>query len=236
MTTEKEKIAEFYNGHAQQVQGKVGVNIRHRSIMRRLERAGLRSEHHVLEVGCGIGTLTRLLAKTVRKGSILAVDISPAAIDMGRKVLSKHEQVKLQVSDMSDFHSDRKFNMIVLPDVLEHIPEDQHDRLFRTLEAHLAPGGTICIHIPDPTALDWMRKERPNDMQIIDQSLPIGTLVERFGKCDLVLERFERYGLWTREPDYDWIEFKRPTTEVKQTKWSYPRAVFNEILSRLGIY
>jgi 2-polyprenyl-3-methyl-5-hydroxy-6-metoxy-1,4-benzoquinol methylase len=229
------QIQEFYDGHAEHVQGKVGVNIRHRSIMRRLRRAGLGRAHHVLEIGCGTGTLTSLLAKRVTSGSIHAVDISEQAVRMARKRFAGNAAVTVEVNDMSAFAVHKRFDLIVLPDVLEHIPEEQHAALFATLAAHLAPSGVVCIHIPDPFALDWLRKERPEVLQIVDQSLAIAPMVERFAAHGLLLDRFERYGLWTKEPDYNWIEFRRAPVPITQTKWPYFRAVCNELLSRIGV-
>lgn len=178
--------------------------------MRRLKRSGMRSTHKVLEIGCGIGTLTSLLAKAVSQGHVHAVDISPAAVEMARLRLARARHVEFGVSDMSDFSSASRYDRIVLPDVLEHIPEAQHDSLFRTLAAHLAPGGMVCINIPDPEALEHLRRTDPKQLQIIDQSLPILHMAERFAVHGLLLDRFERYRIWATEPDYDWIEFRWP--------------------------
>lgn len=211
------------------------MNIRHRSILHRMLRAGLRKDHAVLEIGCGVGTLTSLVARKVRQGSLLSVDISPHAIALARKRFQGNDRVSFLVSDMSDFSVDRKFDFIILPDVLEHIPEEQHEGLFATLAGHLAPGGVIAIHIPDPFCLMWLHKERPEALQIVDQPLAILPMAERFARHGLLLDRYERYGLWTREPDYDWIEFRR-APELGQTGWPRWRAILNEVASRLGVW
>lgn len=230
---DRASIARYYDGHAAEIQQRVGVNLRHRSILRRLVRAGLKSDHRVLEIGCGIGTLTGLIARRASRGSVLAIDISDKAVEMARAHLAGHRHVRFLVSDMSTFAVDERYNFIVLPDVLEHIPEATHERLFGILRAHLAPGGCICIHIPDPQAQEWLRKERPEALQIVDQSLAIAPMVERFARLGVILDRFERYSLWTREPDYDWIEFRLVQEGLQQTSYSYARRVLNELRSRL---
>ena len=176
-----------------------------------------------------------MLAKRVSGGSILAVDISEEAVRMAQTRLKGNSSITFRVSDMSDFKADRHFDFIVLPDVLEHIPEEQHAQLFMTLGDHLAPDGVICIHIPDPYSLDWMRNNRPEALQIVDQSLHIAPMIERFATHGLLLDRYERYGLWTMEPDYNWIEFRRAPVQVTQTKWPYVRSVVNELMSRIGL-
>lgn len=59
---EKEKTIEFYNNYSQR-QLAVGVNKRHYSIIKFLNEFGLQKNNSVLEIGCGIGTLTSLLLK-----------------------------------------------------------------------------------------------------------------------------------------------------------------------------
>ena len=235
-TTTTAQIKEFYDGHAKEIQQHVGVNIRHRSIMQRLRRAGLHMDHRVLEIGCGIGTLTSLLAKYVSVGTIHAVDISEGAVQIAQERFKDNGRVTLQVSDMSDFISEKPFDRIVLPDVLEHIPEEQHANLFGILAKYLAPDGTICIHIPDPVFLDQVRRERPEILQIIDQSLSIQSMVERFAVHNMVLNRYERYGLWIKEPEYDWVEFRHAAMSTTRSPWSKLQTKVIEWRYRIGTF
>ena len=72
---------EFYDDYVER-QLRVGVNERHRSILRYLLRFGLQPHHRVLEIGCGVGTLTGLLADELRDGGrLLGVDLSPRSIE-----------------------------------------------------------------------------------------------------------------------------------------------------------
>lgn len=228
-TTTTSQIKEFYDGHAVNVQEKVGVNIRHRSILSKLLRAGLKEHHRVLEVGCGVGTLTELIVRKLKSGALVATDISEQAISLAREKHGNKRNISFKVTDMSDFVTEGRFDVVVLPDVLEHIPEEQHAALFALIEKLLAENGVVCIHIPDPFSLQWMREHRPEALQIVDQSLSIADMVERFGKVKLLLDRYERYGLWTKEPDYNWIEFRRPPARIEQTTLNKPQAILNEI-------
>src|SRR5687767_3324590 len=63
-----------------ETQNKAGVNIRHLTILKNLKREGLGRNSKVLEIGCGIGTLTKLIAKNLGNGKIVGVDISPETI------------------------------------------------------------------------------------------------------------------------------------------------------------
>ncbi len=60
----------------------VGVNERHHAILRWLRRFGLCRGDRVLEIGCGVGTLTGLIASAIGpEGFLLAVDLSPKSIE-----------------------------------------------------------------------------------------------------------------------------------------------------------
>jgi len=232
-TPDKKRIEAFYDGHATEVQKKFGLNQRHHSIFRKAKKAGLRRDHTMLEIGCGIGLLTELFANYLDRGKLLSLDISPKAVAMAKARLAKRANVSFEVSDMSAFRSDLVFDRVVLPDVLEHIPEEQHQALFETVARHLAPEGKVLIHIPDPYALDRLRVEHPELVQIVDQSLAILPMTERFNSTGLTLERYEPYALWTKDLDYDWIVFSKPRTEGALAKRTKSDTMFREVASKL---
>lgn len=230
---DKNRIEAYYDGHATEVQERSGLNQRHHSIFRKARKSGLLPEHSLLEIGCGIGLLSDLFAGYLKNGSLLSVDISPKAVDMAKKRLSRRRNVSFLVSDMSNFAADQQFDRVVLPDVLEHIPEEQHPALFQTIARHLAPDGKVLIHIPDPYALDRLRIESPELVQIVDQSLAILPMAERFHAVGLQLEKYEPYGLWTKDPDYDWIVFSRPRATGALAARSRPDRLIREMISNV---
>jgi 2-polyprenyl-3-methyl-5-hydroxy-6-metoxy-1,4-benzoquinol methylase len=78
---------------------------------------------------------------------------------------------------MSAFSHKVLFDFIVLPDVLEHIPVEQHSNLFKNLSAVSSPKAIVLINIPEPNCLNWIRKHNPEKLQIIDQSLSMQDLL-----------------------------------------------------------
>ncbi len=232
---DKSVIESYYDGHATDVQQRSGLNQRHHSIFRKAKKAGLRRDHTVLEIGCGIGLLSGLFAQYLDKGRLVSLDISPKAVEMAKANLAKHTNVSVEVNDMRAFRTDLTFDRVVLPDVLEHIPEEQHQALFLTISRHLTPHGKVLIHIPDPYALDRLRIEHPEQIQIVDQSLAILPMAQRFKEVGLDLERYEPYQLWTKDVDYDWIVFSKPRKEGPLAKRAKPDQVFRELVSRLHL-
>lgn len=197
----KEEIESYYDQYVKR-QSQVGVNARHRSIMNFLKKQGLSSRHRVLEVGCGIGTLTSLISKKVAKGSVVACDISSESIEFAQKFWSKATNVEWQVSDMSNFDADLPFDYIVLPDVLEHIPVDQHPKLFKTLKKVSHDRTLVVAHFPHPKGTEWSRIHRPEKLQIVDQCLRGDELMVNAYAAGFNLNLFESYSLWEEPFDY----------------------------------
>lgn len=214
---EEKDIATYYDEFSKD-RNKLGINRRHRLIFQKLKRAGFKPNHTILEIGCGPGQVTSLLAPyTKSRGKVVATDISPEAIEIAKKHLNSHSHVQYMVTDMSNFTYSGKFDFILLPDVLEHIPEEDHRVLFATLAKHMHENSVIAINFPYPYALEWMHKYDPSDLQVIDQPLYTNNLLPRIYDNGLFLYQLESYSIRSNEPEYQWlivkpyVEMKKPT-------------------------
>jgi len=197
---EKEQVEEFYDTFVE-TQDKIGVSVRHRIIHTNLKSIGLNSNSNVLEVGCGIGTVSSLIIKSIPNGNFLGCDISPKSIDYANNVFGK-PNAKFIVSDMSSFSSDIKFDFIVFPDVLEHIPVEQHNRLFENVSKACSDNAKILINIPEPNSLNWFRENKPEVLQIIDQSLSMQDLLNNTYPHGFSVESIEPYSIHTNVDNY----------------------------------
>lgn len=232
MTT-KQNIGEFYDDFSSKQQ-ETGVNLRHFQLMQLLIDAGLRPWHKVFEVGCGIGTLTGLIANYTRKGSIVAADISSRSIEMAKKRLSLKTNIQFVVTDMIGFEHSQVFDFIVLPDVMEHIPIEQHPMLFNTLARHMHATSILFIHIPHPLALDYYREHQPETLQIIDQSLEAEQLIRDASKAGLQLVQYKAYALFHHEPDYVLLHF-RLSNSVKLHPYSKMKIIRKKLSLRISL-
>ena len=148
-------IADFYDRYVPR-QLAAGVNARHELIHDLAVDNGLRDGMRVLEIGCGVGTLTSLLARRLANGSLLAVDLSPGSIEQATTRLRRYPHVRFAVADAVTAELPGPFDMIILPDVLEHVPADQHVRLFGRLKALRPTHGTVIGSVrTDPNACRW---------------------------------------------------------------------------------
>jgi trans-aconitate 2-methyltransferase len=228
----KEQVEDFYNNFKEH-QKKLGINIRHRTIFANLKKAGLKEDSAVLEIGCGIGTVSNLILKFIRHGKFVGVDISKESIEMARRLNSNYTQAEFLVNDMSSFSHSLKFDFVVLPDVLEHIPVEQHHNLFNILSKVTKPGAVILVNIPEPDCLDWVRKNHPEKLQIIDQSLSMQDLLNNSYPHGWRLYSMNPYSLQYVEPEYLSIIFKKRSVLQNYTPKSKLRLGAENLRSKL---
>ncbi len=227
-------IRKWYNNFSK-AQLSTGVNLRHYRIMNHLSDYGLKNDSTVLEIGCGIGTLTGLIHRVVRKGKLVATDISDESIEIAKNRIPKSTSIEFVVTDMQDFTHAIKFDFVVLPDVLEHIPMEQHDQLFKNIAALMHENSVIVIHIPHPKALDYSRKYTPEILQIVDQSITAKQMIDSTYKNDLVLIDYKSYSVFNNVPDYVLATFRK---EYAVTLKSLPKSIiiFRKLTARLRFY
>jgi 2-polyprenyl-3-methyl-5-hydroxy-6-metoxy-1,4-benzoquinol methylase len=206
-----DEVAKYYDNFKHH-QKKLGINIRHRTIFSNLKKAGLRSDSRVLEIGCGIGTVSNLICGFITTGRFTGVDISKESIEHARHFNKQFANAEFVVSDMSDFKRADKYDYVVLPDVLEHIPVEHHQALFATIAAHSTENTIILINIPEPYTLDWVRRNKPEGLQIIDQSLSMQDLCNNVYPSGFYLYSVTPYALQYTPEDYLCIVLKRNRT------------------------
>lgn len=229
----KDEVKEYYDTFKEH-QKKLGINIRHRTILKNLKNAGLKSNSNVLEIGCGIGTVSHLILKQIPEGSFVGLDISSESIKMAQQFNAFHKKAEFMVNDMSNFTHKTKFDFVVFPDVLEHIPVEQHANIFKTISELTTPNATVIINIPEPNYLDWVRKNEPNRLQIIDQSLSMQDLLNNCYPWGFKVYSIIPYALHYDVNDYLAIVLKKDMAVKQiQLKGTLERAIANT-KSKLG--
>jgi SAM-dependent methyltransferase len=92
-----------------------------------------------LDVGCGTGALSELIAKRCAPKSISGIDPSAAQVDYARKLLPGHT---FEVGDsMALPYGDASFGVVASALVIHFIPDRQ--KAFHEMRRVLAPGGLV---------------------------------------------------------------------------------------------
>lgn len=228
----KPASAEYYDEYAEK-QIEFGISKRNLKIQEWTEKFGLQNTHNVLEIGCGIGTQTELLAKFLTNGKVTSIDISPKSIEIAKQRLKNYNQVSLIAADIItlDFTPKEKFDAIVLPDVIEHIPLESHFKLFQKLRSLLKDAGFIVIHIPNPNFLAWCIENKKEVLQYIDQPIYTDELCRNIYPNGFYIQYLETYEIWQPNYDYQIIILK-----CRSAANHYPEKVFTSTFIQKAIY
>ena len=110
---------------------------------RAITLAALPAERYesAFEIGCSIGVLTELLAE--RCASLLAVDISQAAVDRARSRLIGSPQVTVERMDVGRRFPDRRFDLVLLSEVGYYFDTATLDEVLERIETSLGHSGTL---------------------------------------------------------------------------------------------
>ncbi len=100
----------------------------------------------VLEIGCGDGFGTRVVAQAV--GHITAVDFDFELINSAKSIMSDRWPFECKVHDIMQGSVEGEFDAAYSLDVLEHIPEEQESRFLENILGSLAAHGIVIIGIP----------------------------------------------------------------------------------------
>lgn len=105
----------------------------------------------VLEVGCGVGRWTRMLARNGNR--VMAIDLSPTMIDEARiRLQQAGVDAELQVADVASFKAQRQFDVAVSVTVIQHVTDDREFRQsFDNLALQLRRGGRVILLEAAPT-------------------------------------------------------------------------------------
>ena len=223
-------VSGFYDDYVVEQQ-KVGINDRIYHLYKKMRLLGLHSRSNVLELGCGIGSLTYLLSRTIKGGQIEAVDISPKSIEYAKHRLNK-PNINFYVHDIVRHVPHlSQFDFITLFDVIEHVPIDQHPALFRNLSGICGLNTTILINIPNPEYISYDMKYNATALQVIDQPLPLSLIINNFESNGLQVVLFETYSIWV-ENDYQFFTVRKKTP-FRENKLHQNRTFFQKIAKRL---
>lgn len=109
--------------------------------------------HRVLEVGCGEGYSTERLATAFPEAQIVAIDIMP---QVGRLYHGPEGRVdfRMQTAEALAAAEPGTFDLVIMCDVIHHVPEDIRASVLASVRGLLAPGGRFAVK-------DWARSFSP---------------------------------------------------------------------------
>jgi trans-aconitate 2-methyltransferase len=111
--------------------------------MASLESVAVAGTERVLDVGCGDGYVTRLIASRVPDGSVLGVDPSPRMIEAARTADDRLTNLSFQVGDVTTMTFGSDFDLVVSFNALHWVADQE--TAYRNIAAALKPNGRVLV-------------------------------------------------------------------------------------------
>lgn len=138
----------------------------------------------VLDVGCGVGRWSRLLA--ARGAQVTGVDLSPTMIAQAQRrarLEGLHGRCRFLVQDLARLETGQRFDLVLGVTVLQHILEEAALRAaLERLVTQLADGGRLVLLEAAPDRID------PACDSAIFRARPRSTYLGLFADCGLTLD------------------------------------------------
>jgi 2-polyprenyl-3-methyl-5-hydroxy-6-metoxy-1,4-benzoquinol methylase len=112
--------------------------------------AQVRSPDNVLEIGCGEGILTEHLAAIYPHAALTGIDICESPGRLYRGDAGRVRFLRASVADLASAEQGR-YDLVVIADVIHHVPLEERLPLLTGALDFLAPSGTVIFK-------EWLRE------------------------------------------------------------------------------
>lgn len=129
-------------------------------------RKALRSDAKILEIGCGTGSATRLVAQTFPSAKITALDLSAPYLKIAQENLRPYNGVSYLQGDGSQLvFKDETFDAVFSVYLLHELPSEERQRMIKEAWRVLKPGGILVfadsLQLNDDPGLNWALERFP---------------------------------------------------------------------------
>ena len=101
---------------------------------------------NVLEIGCGDGFASKIVADKVKKLTIS--DVDPLFINNAKEINNKQKNITFETINYTLNYIDKKFDGIYAIDVLEHISKKNESKFLNHILKSLSKNGTLILGMP----------------------------------------------------------------------------------------
>ena len=154
----------------------------------------------ILEIGCGVGSVSWRLSRKFRTAEIVGVDFSRGNLSIANIVFTG-PNLRYVLMSADDPFVLGGFDAVILMDVYEHIAVEQRRKLHENIRRSLSATGRLVVTVPTPRYLDWLRTNQPSEIQPIDEDITPGVLCTLASDLGLDVLMYREVDIW-RQGDY----------------------------------
>lgn len=103
----------------------------------------------LLDAGCGFGQYDHFILNRFENVHITSIDVKASYLEDNKKFFQteiEQERIQFILADLLNLKLEKKFDLIICIDVLEHIEDDQ--KVIKNLSSLLKKGGYFLMHSP----------------------------------------------------------------------------------------
>ena len=127
----------------------------------------LQGNEKVLEVGCGGGNLSRVIAKRLSLGELVCIDSSEYWIEKSKKRLRKFRNIEYKLKDITKISlKNSYYDVVVFNWVLHDIKQEERLKTIKLLKDKLKERGKIYVREPTRKRHGMPTKEIKDLMQL----------------------------------------------------------------------
>lgn len=209
-------VADFYDDYVTH-QIKNGYNLRHQHVLKRIKPYFSPTKSiSLLEIGCGIGITSNKLLQNFNINKLIGIDISSKSIDYAKKLNASYAHSEFLCGDIFELDiKEKTVDLILMMDVLEHIPKSKHLKIFEKLSSLMTDDSFIILNIPYGPCLDYIIKYDSEGVQVIEEPIYLHELSTIFEQTNIEIVGLETFGMWL-EDEYQLykIRKRRPFKKV----------------------
>jgi trans-aconitate 2-methyltransferase len=204
MQPSADEVRSFYDKFLQQrmlnyrVEGNIRIELATKFFC-----SNLRYDDVVVDVGCGIGIATEAMAKAAPCRLVIGLDISKENIWYAKKTITL-ANVSFHCVDVTENPGavlallPRKPTVITMCDVIEHIPEDARVAMLRGFVNMCSNDLKVLLTFPSVYYQEFLRRESPEELQIIDNSIGPEVLSREAHAAGLSITSFALVNVWRK--------------------------------------
>lgn len=124
------------------------LKTRREKILEELKLVPLSPGMEVLDVGCGTGAVTRILAERVSPGKVIGIDLSEERLSVARDLAKEQgvSNVEYLRTDIRDIDSQEKgFDLVYSRLLFQYLPEKDAMDTLKGMKRLVRPGGTVTV-------------------------------------------------------------------------------------------
>lgn len=167
----RETVVSYYDEHVKnKLNDYIQINPRIDYGWKTIKRFAPANPKRILEVGCGMGSVSSRINKYWPDAVVTGIDISTLSIQIAQKLFA-NDKLNFKESILTRDTFNEEFDLVVFMDVYEHIAVNDRSEVHAALAKILRNKGRIILTVPTPHNLKWSLVNKPETMQPVDEHI-----------------------------------------------------------------